>query len=242
MIDQSIADMTPTDLVREIVQTPSIEQVFIVIHTSVGLDDGTGQSEVRELAETLWMKRVQSAQAVLEQTALCLREAMKGMPPGHRRPLASIRQAGPALTGRTVLVVDDDIRNVFALTSALEQQGMRVINAESGIDGIERLKANPDVDIILMDMMMPEQDGYQTIRILRGIEQFRGVPIIGISAKAMKGDREKCIEAGATDYIAKPVNVEQLLSVIRTWISDQQAPAEGPRRSTRNALMANDRP
>ncbi|HWH47505.1 MAG TPA: ATP-binding protein, partial [Burkholderiales bacterium] len=124
----------------------------------------------------------------------------------------------PELAGRKVLLVDDDIRNIFALTSALEQQGMIVMNAENGLDGIETLKNNPEIDIILMDMMMPELDGYDTIRIVRGVECFREVPIIGVSAKAMKGDREKCIEAGASDYIAKPVNVDQLLSVMKAWL------------------------
>jgi CheY-like chemotaxis protein len=124
----------------------------------------------------------------------------------------------PDLSGRKVLVIDDDIRNIFALTSALEQQGMIVINAENGVDGIETLKKNPDIDIILMDLMMPELDGYDTIRVMRGLEHFRGVPIIGVTAKAMKGDREKCIEAGASDYVTKPVNMEHLLSVIRVWL------------------------
>jgi len=123
------------------------------------------------------------------------------------------------LSGRRVLVVDDDIRNVFALTSALEQQGMIVLNAENGLDGIEILKNNPDVDIILVDLMMPELDGYDTIRVIRSLEGLKGVPILGVTAKAMKGDREKCIEAGASDYIAKPVNVEQLLSLMRAWLA-----------------------
>ena len=119
-----------------------------------------------------------------------------------------------------VLVVDDDIRNIFAITGALEQQGMRVLNAGSGREGIELLRSNPDVDIILMDIMMPEQDGYETIRAIRGLDAGDSVPIIGVTAKAMMGDREKCIEAGATDYIAKPINIEQLLSLLRMWIAD----------------------
>jgi signal transduction histidine kinase/CheY-like chemotaxis protein len=220
LIGHSLADMAPTDLVREIVQTESIDHAFIVIHTAVG-GDGTNQSgEGRDLGELLWLKRVQSTEAVLEAMQLCLHQAMKEMPPGHRRPSSSLRELVPALTGSKVLVVDDDIRNIFALTSALEQQGMLVLNAESSVNGIAMLKTNPDVDVILMDMMMPGQDGYQAIRAIRGMEQFRKVPIIGVSAKAMYGDREKCMEAGATDYIAKPVNVEQLLSVMRMWLGD----------------------
>jgi CheY-like chemotaxis protein len=120
-----------------------------------------------------------------------------------------------------VLVVDDDIRNIFALTGALEHQGMHVLNAESGRDGIDILKAASDVDIVLMDIMMPEKDGYESIRAIRELKLSHDVPIIGVTAKAMKGDREKCIEAGATDYIAKPINIEQLLSLMRMWIVDR---------------------
>src|SRR3954468_10552879 len=147
------------------------------------------------------------------------------MPPGNPRALPRIRQTIPALEGRKVLVVDDDIRNIFALTGALEQQGMRVLNAESGRNGIELLKSHPDVDIILMDIMMPEQDGYETIRAIRGLNDTNGVPIIGVTAKAMVGDRERCIEAGEPDYIAKPINIEQLLSLLRMWIADHGSTA-----------------
>jgi signal transduction histidine kinase len=123
------------------------------------------------------------------------------------------------LANRKILIVDDDVRNVFALTSALEQCGMTVLNAEGGKEGLEILKGVPDIDMVLMDIMMPELDGYDTIRIIRGYEQFKNLPIIAVTAKAMKGDREKCLEAGASDYIAKPVNVEQLSSLLRLWLN-----------------------
>jgi CheY-like chemotaxis protein len=113
--------------------------------------------------------------------------------------------------------VDDDVRNIFALTSVLEQQGMVVYNAENGKDGIEVLSNTPDIDAVLMDIMMPELDGYDTIRIMRKVDAYKNLPIIAITAKAMKGDREKCMEAGASDYLAKPVNTEQLLSLLRVW-------------------------
>jgi len=129
---------------------------------------------------------------------------------------ASDRQA--ELAGTELLIVDDDIRNIFALTGVLEQHGLNVIHAENGKDGIELLERTPDVDIVLMDIMMPELDGYDTIRIIRGLERFKSLPLIAVTAKAMKGDREKCVEAGASDYIAKPVNIEQLLSLLRVWL------------------------
>ncbi len=118
-----------------------------------------------------------------------------------------------------MLIVDDDIRNIFALAGALERHGMTVLNAENGKDGIETLKSNPDIEVVLMDIMMPELDGYDTIRIVRGLEEFRNLPIIAVTAKAMKGDREKCIEAGASDYISKPVNIEQLVSLLRVRLA-----------------------
>jgi CheY-like chemotaxis protein len=123
-------------------------------------------------------------------------------------------QAAEALTGRKVLVVDDDIRNVFAMTSALETHGMKVLHAESGKEGIEVLRSEGDIDLVLMDVMMPGMDGLDTMRIIRGLDGYRSLPIVAVTAKAMLGDREKCIEAGASDYIAKPVNVDVLLATL----------------------------
>jgi CheY-like chemotaxis protein len=220
IIGQSLADMAPIDFVREIVQTGCIKQMPIVIHTVEGLGGRAEQGNVNERAEILLLKQVQAPEAILEETALCLQQATKDLPPGQRESLPSSQKTAPALSGRRVLVVDDDIRNIFALTSALEQEGVVALNAENGLDAIEMLKKSPDIDIILMDLMMPEQDGYHTIRIIRSLERFRNVPIIGVTAKAMKGDREKCIEAGASDYIPKPVNLDQLLSVMRMWLAD----------------------
>jgi CheY-like chemotaxis protein len=145
---------------------------------------------------------------------------VNNLPPAKRHQLLAVMHGGaPDLAGKKALIVDDDIRNIFALTGALEQHGMAVLNAENGKDGIESLKNNPDTDVVLMDIMMPELDGYDTIRIMRGLEEFRDLPIIAVTAKAMKGDREKCIDAGASDYISKPVNVEQLLSLLRVRLA-----------------------
>ena len=123
-------------------------------------------------------------------------------------------KAGEALAGRKVLVVDDDIRNVFAMTSALETHGMKVLHADSGKEGIETLEREHDVDAVLMDVMMPGLDGLDTIRLVRELDGYRGLPIIAVTAKAMLGDREKCLEAGANDYVAKPVNVDVLLATL----------------------------
>ena len=130
-----------------------------------------------------------------------------------------MREVKEELAGRRVLVVDDDIRNIFAMTASLEQLGMIVLHAESGKESIEVLKSEPDVDVVLMDIMMPDLDGYDTMRVIRGFERFRQLPIIAVTAKAMKEDREKCLQAGANDYISKPVNVEQLALLLRASLT-----------------------
>ena len=132
--------------------------------------------------------------------------------------LRELHRSDPQLEEKKVLIVDDDMRNIFALTSALERYKMRTVFAENGSDGIEVLKRASDVDVVLMDIMMPKMDGFETIRLIRAEQAFATLPIIALTAKAMKGDREKCIEAGASDYITKPVDIDQLLSVLRIWL------------------------
>jgi CheY-like chemotaxis protein len=147
------------------------------------------------------------------------------MPPRHLRPLAAGGPAAATLANTKVLIVDDEISDVFSLTSAREQHCVRVLSASGGHEGIELLKRNPDTEIIFIDMMMPDLDGYQTIGYIRGLLNFRDLPIIGVTAGAMKGDREKCIAAGASDYVTKPVDLEQLLAVMRMWLADKPAAA-----------------
>jgi CheY-like chemotaxis protein len=132
--------------------------------------------------------------------------------------IGALRTGNAPLQGRKVLVIDDDIRNVFALTSTLEQRGMKVVFAENGREGIDRLLQHTNTDLILLDIMMPEMDGYETARAIRSMPRFEHLPIISLTAKAMKGDREKAIAAGASDYITKPVDVDQLVSMMRVWL------------------------
>ena len=221
VIGESLAGMRPLDLVRQVFESGGGEQLSIVMLRAADTGPGAEPGEVGEVAEMLLLQRVTSAAAVLEHSALCLNEAMKVAPVTHFWPPPGVRKAVTPLANTKVLIVDDQIRDIFALTSTLEQQGMRVLSASSGIEGIEKLKRNPDVDIVLMDMKMPKQDGYQTIRLIRGLEHFRNLPIIGVTAGAMAGDREKCMAAGATDYVSKPIDIEQLLSVMRMWLADQ---------------------
>jgi len=155
----------------------------------------------------------------VDEAALFLHQETAKMPETKRKGIEQLHQSNAALTGRKVLVVDDDIRNIFAMTSLLEHQQMKVISAESGREAIEILEKNQDVDIVLMDIMMPEMDGYDTMQAIRQRKFFKSLPIVALTAKAMKGDREKCIESGASDYITKPVDSEQLLALMRVWLS-----------------------
>ncbi|MFC5359312.1 HAMP domain-containing protein [Azospirillum himalayense] len=180
------------------------------------------EARLRRLAETVVLRSVHSADSLLDETALFLHRAVDRLPDDKRNALDQIRQRDPVLAGRKALIVDDDFRNIFSLASVLEAHDMTVLHAESGPEGLELLKAHPDLDVALVDIMMPLMDGYQTIREIRATASGRGLPVIAVTAKAMKGDREKCIEAGATDYLAKPVDIDHLLSLLRVWAGRRQ--------------------
>jgi len=161
---------------------------------------------------------VRSPERLLDETALFLHRVQTNLPQSKRQILEQLRQTDPVLANKKVLIVDDDVRNIFALTSLLERYQMQVFYAENGRDGITALQNHPDVNVVLMDVMMPEMDGYETTQAIRQLERFRSLPIIALTAKAMQGDREKCLESGASDYITKPVDPEQLLSLLRVWL------------------------
>jgi len=170
------------------------------------------------LSNKIILKGVNSLEQLLEETVIQLHIDHHQLAPEKRRIIENIRRKSDILAGKNILVVDDDVRNLFALTTVFEKYNMNVITAESGKDAISILNDNPDVDMVLMDIMMPEMDGYATIREIRTVPEFRTIPILALTAKAMKGDREKCLDAGASDYIAKPVNTDQLLSLMRVWL------------------------
>jgi CheY-like chemotaxis protein len=173
---------------------------------------------LRQFAETIVVKDASSPERLLDETSLFLHRVERKLPREKRRMLEQLHSAEDVFRDRKILIVDDDVRNVFALTSVLEAHGMEVLYAENGKDGIELLRGNPETDLVLMDIMMPEMDGYQTIRAIRSEDGFKSLPIISLTAKAMKGDREKSIAAGASDYITKPVDTDQLLSLMRVWL------------------------
>jgi len=164
------------------------------------------------------VKGVESPERLLDETSLFLHRVVADLPPEKQKMLDRLHRSDEALIGKKVLVVDDDVRNIFALSSLLERRGMSVLTAGTGREAIAMLDTTPDVAIVLMDIMMPEMDGYETMQVIRRNAALRRLPIIALTAKAMKGDRENCLEAGASDYLAKPVNTDQLLSALRVWL------------------------
>ncbi|MCG8634810.1 MAG: response regulator [Desulfobacterales bacterium] len=218
VLDLGLPDMSGFDLIGKINKNPRSRHTPIIVYTGKEL---TKEQEVqlKRVAQTIIIKDVKAMDRLLDETALFLHRVVEKLPEKKRQMLEKLQLKDPGLTGKKVLVVDDDLRNVFAITAILEQQDMVVKYAESGIDGIKILRQNPDTDIVLMDIMMPEMDGYQAIAEIRKKDEFKPLPIIALTAKAMKGDREKCLNAGASDYISKPVKKEQLLSLIRVWLS-----------------------
>jgi CheY-like chemotaxis protein len=166
-----------------------------------------------------------SLERLLDETVVLLHRVEDQLSPLQKSVLANVRQIDPHLSGRKVLIIDDDLRNIFALTSALEHHNIQVIHAETGRSGIEVLLQNPDTNLVLMDIMMPEMDGYETTKAIRKLPGFASLPIIALTAKAMKGDREKCLQAGASDYVAKPVDLAYLVSVMRTWMAGLGVPS-----------------
>jgi hypothetical protein len=185
-------------------------------------------AEEQDLARAMRIsvvKRAHSSDRVLDDSVLLLHRDESDLTEEQRGILDRLRRTDPTLKGKTILVVDDDVRNIFALTSLLEEHNMKVVHAENGRAAIELLKSRPDIDLVLMDIMMPEMDGYETMSTIRQIPEFRSLPIVALTAKAMKGDRAKCLEAGASDYITKPVDLEQLFSVLRVSMGNSHQEA-----------------
>jgi CheY-like chemotaxis protein len=170
------------------------------------------------MAKSIILKDVQSPERLLDETSLFLHRVITELPAEKQSMLEQLHGSKEILRNRKVLVVDDDARNIFALTSLLENHEVEVISTTKGRNAIEIIRNTPDIRLVLMDIMMPEMDGYETIREIRSMPEFRTLPILALTAKAMKGDREKCLDAGASDYISKPVNTDQLLSLMRVWL------------------------
>jgi len=217
VLDLTLPDISGFELLDQIGKKPEWRDLPIVIYTAQELNRKE-VTKLKKYAKTIVIKDARSPERLLDETALFLHRSHASLPELQRKMLEDIHAQDGGLAGRKVLIVDDDLRNIFALSSLLERQQMQVSFAENGRDGIEVLEKDPSIEIVLMDIMMPEMDGYDTMRAIRRIPKFKSLPIITLTAKAMKGDRDKCIAAGASDYITKPVDVAQLLSLMRVWL------------------------
>jgi len=223
VLDLGLRDMSGFELLEKVKSDPrrSARELPIIIYTGKALSQAE-ETRLRKYAETIIVKDVKSPERLLDETALFLHRVEAKLPEQKRRMLEQLHNADAVFAGKRVLIVDDDVRNIFSLTSVLESHGMQVRFAENGKDALTQLEelgvTGEVVDIVLMDIMMPEMDGYETTRAIRQMPAFKSLPIIALTAKAMKGDREKTITAGASDYITKPVDTEQLLSLMRVWL------------------------
>jgi CheY-like chemotaxis protein/signal transduction histidine kinase/HAMP domain-containing protein len=217
VLDLRLPDMSGFEVLEKIRDNVSLSNVPVVVFTGRELSPEE-DARLHTMARSVVVKGVESPERLLDETALFLHRVVSDLPAEKQRMLERLHSSDENLVGQKVLLVDDDARNIFALSSVLERRGMEVLTATTGREAINLLASESEVAIVLMDIMMPEMDGYQTMEVIRANPAFRRLPIIALTAKAMKGDREKCLEAGASDYLAKPVNTEQLLSALRIWL------------------------
>jgi CheY-like chemotaxis protein len=217
VVDLVLPDQSGADLIRAIHLELGSAAPPVIVYTAKALTRQE-ETELRRLSEAIVLKDAHSPERLLDETALFLHRVQSKLPEPKRKLIEQVQRDDPTLSDRKVLVIDDDVRNIFAITTALESYRMQVVYAESGRAGIELLEAQSDINAILMDVMMPEMDGFETTQRIRRDERFKHLPIIMVTAKAMKGDREKCLAAGASDYITKPVDMDQLRSLLRVWL------------------------
>ncbi|HVI58930.1 MAG TPA: HAMP domain-containing protein [Luteimonas sp.] len=217
VLDLRLPDMTGFELLDRVQERPGLRDLPIVVFTGKELT-AEEEQRLRRAAKSVVIKGVESPERLLDETALFLHRVIADLPPGKQRMVERLHASDEVLADKRVLVVDDDVRNIFAMSSVLERHGMRVTTAGNGQEAIEKVAGEGDIGLVLMDIMMPGMDGYETMRAIRRLPESRALPIVAITAKAMKGDREKCLEAGASDYLAKPVVTDELLGVLRQWL------------------------
>jgi CheY-like chemotaxis protein len=217
ILDLKLPDADGLDIITDLENNLAGQETAIIIHSA---GDVTKKQKIKlnRFAHSIITKSANSLDELIDQTALFMHRVHKELPDAMRETIESFYLKEDVLRGKKVLLVDDDVRNLFALTTALERYGLDVISAESGQEAIDILNEDTTIDIVLMDIMMPEMDGYETMKRIRKDEKHKDLTIIAVTAKAMKGDRQRCIESGASDYMTKPVNVEQLSSLMRVWL------------------------
>jgi signal transduction histidine kinase/HAMP domain-containing protein/CheY-like chemotaxis protein len=216
-LDARLPDGSAFDLLTTIAQDPDLRDTPTVVFSERELSHDE-EAQLRAMARDVVLREARSLERLLDESALFLHRVIGDLPAAQRRMIATLHDGDAQLEGRKVLLVDDDIRNIFALNSLLERHHMHVICASNGQEAIQILESTEDLSLVLMDVMMPEMDGYETMQRIRNNPRLRQLPIIALTAKAMKGDREKCLDAGASDYVAKPVNTDQLLALVRLWL------------------------
>jgi CheY-like chemotaxis protein len=212
-----LPDIAGLEFVTQINAVKKLQMTPVLIYSAKDFSPKE-KTQLKQYANRILLKDVNSLEFLLEEVVMHLHVNHKDLMPEKRKIIENLRSREDVLIGKNVLVVDDDVRNLFALTTAFERYNINAITAESGQDAINILSENRNIDIVLMDIMMPEMDGYETTQKIRREHKNTKLPIIAVTAKAMKGDREKCIEAGASDYITKPVKIDQLLSLMRVWL------------------------
>jgi hypothetical protein len=217
VLDLRLPDMSGFDLLETMRNDPALAELPVVVFTGKELSQEE-DARLHAMARSVVVKGVESPERLLDETALFLHRVVADLPADKQRMLERLHASDEDLVGKTALLVDDDARNIFALSSVLERRGMNVLTATTGSEAVALVNSTPQLAIVLMDIMMPEMDGYQTIQAVRADPAYRRLPIIALTAKAMVGDREKCLDAGASDYLAKPVDTEQLLSALRMWL------------------------
>ncbi|EPR43969.1 multi-sensor hybrid histidine kinase [Desulfovibrio sp. X2] len=216
ILDLGLPDMSGFELLTRLQNDPDVSVPPVIVYT--GREMSKEEGLLRTLADSIIIKGVKSEERLLDETALFLHQVVKRLPRVKRETIVSLHDKDAQLKGKTVLLVDDDMRNLFALSHVLEQRGVTVLKAEDGQRALDVLAAAPEVDMVILDVMMPVMDGYETARRIRADKRFEKLPVIALTAKAMREDREKCIEAGASDYLAKPVDLDRLLSMMRVWL------------------------
>jgi CheY-like chemotaxis protein len=217
VLDISLPDASGFELLERMAEEEQYSFPPVIVYTGRSLSAGEEQ-RLRRYSRSIIIKGARSPERLLDEVTLFLHQVEANLPADRRRMLQAARSRDAAFENRTVLIVEDDVRNIFALSSILEPRGARLKIARNGREALDLLEQSPEVDIVLMDIMMPEMNGYEAMREIRRRENGSRVPIIALTAKAMRDDQERCLAAGASDYIAKPIDVEQLLSLMRVWM------------------------
>jgi CheY-like chemotaxis protein len=217
VLDLSLPDRSGFDLLEEMSRSEGAAFPPVIVYTGRSLSRAEEQ-RLRQLSRSIIIKGARSPERLLDEVTLFLHQVESALPADRQRMLKDARHREAVFEGRRVLVVEDDVRNIFALSSLLEPRGAKVEIARNGREALERVRAKPEVDLVLMDVMMPEMDGLEATRRIRALPEHAGLPIIALTAKAMSDDRDQCLHAGANDYIAKPLDVDKLLSLVRVWM------------------------